>query len=135
MESSYVFLSREWLDQVRFVLAELVEQEGPTSGSFSMCEVFLNAPAGSVGMIEPDHVGAWHFRATGNRVQVGEGDAKDVDVRVVLEYREAVKSARAVIGSNEEGSVETKFQEVQGDLSNVPGYLTVLHNRMAPVTL
>ena len=53
------FGSSEWLARARQILEELVAEHGEAGTSFSVCEVFTDAPSGLIG--PEDNVAAWHF--------------------------------------------------------------------------
>ena len=125
--------SPAWLDLARGTLSELVQREGTAGVTTSMCEVFVAAPDGSVGMCEPGRA-AWHFRIDGTTCHVDTGETDDVDLKVVFDYQSAVPFARAVITPDADEVTGPTVLDLQGDPTRMPRYLTDLHNALAEHT-
>lgn len=129
-----VFASSEWLELAREVLEDLVAQHGSPGASFSVCEVFTNAPEGLMG---PDPTSAaWYFRIRDNAVSVGAGEIEGADMRIRVDYAKALPAARRVYPV----FLAKLLMPVVRLLSYLrrrpspPSYLLDLHNRLALVT-
>ncbi len=59
MTEKVAFASPEWVDIARVVLEELVAKHGETGQSYSVCEVFTDAPPGIAGA--DGTTAAWHL--------------------------------------------------------------------------
>ena len=129
------FASPEWVDVARTVLEELVAEHGETGKSYSVCEVFTEAPAGLAGADAT--TAAWHFRVVDKTVTVGEGEI-DADTNVRVDYKSVLPLARLVLTPEMLARAERNPPQVEGkstgDRSNMPSYLAELHNRLAVVT-
>ncbi len=129
-----VFASSEWLDLAREVLEDLVAQHGHAGTSFSVCEVFTNAPDGMIG---PDPaVAAWHFSIVDKTVTVGEGEIDGADMAVSVEYEKALPAARRVYPALLGRLVMPPIRLLSylRRRPSPPAYLLDLHNRLARVT-
>lgn len=124
--------SYEWLDLAREQLIEVVESSGDSKLRFSMCEVYLNAPAGLIG--HSAGRAAWHFRINAGKVFADEGEVDDVDVKYLIDYQEAEGLAKAVI-DDESRVAPPRSLVVEGDASMMPQLLKEVHNRLVPSTL
>ena len=127
--------SVEWVDLARTVLEELVAEHGETGKSFSVCEVFTDAPEGLAG---PDPTtAAWHFRIVGKTVTVGVGEIDGADMNVRVPYAQVLPIAKMVYtpemiararASQPQAGAEDNAQ------ATPPAYLVDLHNRLAVLT-
>lgn len=129
-----VFASHEWLDLAREVLEDLVAQHGKAGTSFSVCEVFTNAPHGMIG---PDPAkAAWHFCIVDKTVTVGEGEIDSADMAVSVEYEKALPMARRTYPAFLGWLVMPVIRLLSylRRKPSPPGYLMDLHNRLALVT-
>ncbi len=125
MTGKVAFASPAWVDIARIVLEELVAKHGEAGKSFSVCEVFTDAPPGMSGADAT--TASWHFRIVDKTVTVGEGEIKQADMNIRFDYESALPMARLVYPAPAEGGST-------GDRSRLPSYLVELHNRMAVVT-
>ena len=128
------FASSEWLDLAREVLEDLVAQHGKPGASFSVCEVFTNAPEGLIG---PDPTkAAWYFSIKDNAVTVGEGEIEGADMAVSVDYAKALPAARRVYPAFLGWLVMPVVRLVSRlrGKPSPPSYLLDLHNRLALVT-
>ncbi len=135
-EAKVAFASPEWIDIARTALEELVAAHGETDKSFSVCEVFTDAPADLTGA--DTTTVAWHFRIVGKTVTVGEGEISDADMPVRADYQTILPIARLVytpelIAQRQQNASQVE-EESTIDRSNMPTYLVELHNRMAVIT-
>ena len=132
----FAFASPEWVDIARSVLEELVAEHGEPGKSYSVCEVFTNAPPGLAGADAT--TAAWHFRIVDKTVTVGEGEISDADMNVRIDYESVLPVARLVytpeILARAERNPPQFEGESTGDRSNMPSYIVKLHNRLAVVT-
>ena len=130
------FASPAWVDIARTVLEELVAAHGETGKSFSVCEVFTDAPPGMAGADAT--TAAWHFRIVDKTVSVGEGEIVDADMNVRVDYESLLPLARLVYTPEMLADMERNPPQFQGaatgDRSNMPPYLAALHNRLAVAT-
>ena len=128
------FASPAWVDIARTVLEELVAEHGEAGKSYSVCEVFTDAPADVAGA---DAMAAWHFRIVDKTVTVGQGEI-DSDMNVRVDYQSILPLARLVYTpemlSQMEGNPPQLDGAAGGDRANMPSYLIDLHNRLAVVT-
>ena len=129
-----VFASHEWLDLAREVLEDLVAQHGKAGTSFSVCEVFTNAPDEMIG---PDATkAAWHFCIVDKTVTVGEGEIDSADMTVSVDYEKALPMARrtypAILGRLVMPVI--RMSSYLRRKPSPPAYLIHLHNRLARVT-
>ena len=123
-----VFASHEWLGIAREVLEDLVAQHGKVGTSFSVCEVFTNAPDDMVG---PDSTkAAWHFCIVDKTVTVGEGEIDSADMAVSVEYEKALPMARRTYPAFLGWLVMPVIRVVSflRRKPSPPGYLMDLHN-------
>ncbi len=129
------FASPEWVEIARVVLEELVAEHGETGRSYSVCEVFIDAPPGMAGSDET--TAAWHFRIVNKTVAVGEGEIADAELNVRVDYQAALPAARRIyareMASRTDGDPRVD-SETTRDRSNMPRYLVELHNRLAELT-
>ena len=134
-----IFGSSEWLAIAREVLTDLVKTQADPDGRFSMCEVWTNVPAGSVGASESGRAG-FYLRVQGMTSELSKGEVGDVDLKFVLDYETAARLARVTFGDgNQESSPAVDVEsspamEVQGDVTLMPSYMQELHNRLVPRT-
>ena len=129
-----VFASSEWLDLAREVLEDLVARHGTVGTSFSVCEVFTNAPNGMIG---PDPTrAAWYFSIVDKTVTVGEGEIEGADMAVSVEYAKALPMARRSYPAFLVWLVMpvVRLLSFLRRKPSPPGYLLDLHNRLAVVT-
>ena len=126
------FASHAWLRHARVILAKLVAEHGVAGKSFSVCEVFTDAPAGLVG--PDDNIAAWHFRISGKSVSVGEGEIEGADMEARVDYEEVLPRARMVYTPQMLEQLRKNPPDSSIDRSNVPAYLVELHNRLAVIT-
>ncbi|MEZ5560622.1 MAG: hypothetical protein R3E86_19015 [Pseudomonadales bacterium] len=129
------FAGEAWISAARDVLEELVATHGEDGRSFSVCEIFTNAPA----HVAADGVAAWHFRIDGRSVVVAAGIAPDTDVCIEADYQAALPSARLIytpeiIARRSAERTSGPRPGVRGDMSKAPSYLVELHNRLAELT-
>ena len=128
------FASSEWLDLAREALEDLVAQHSKPGASFSVCEVFTNAPEGLIG---PDPTkAAWYFSIKDNAVTVGEGEIEGADMAVSVDYAKALPAARRVYPAFLGWLVMPVVRLVSRlrGKPSPPSYLLDLHNRLALVT-
>ncbi len=128
-----VFASAEWVDLARTVLEELVAEHGESGKSFSVCEVFTDAPEGLAG---PDATtAAWHFRIVDKTVTVGEGEITGTDMNARAAYAQVLPMVKMVF-TPEMVKQAQSMQPEGGDDEKpaLPSYLVELHNRLAVVT-
>ncbi len=88
------FASPEWVDIARTVLEELVAEHGEAGKSYSVCEVFTDAPKGMAGADAT--TAAWHFRIVDKTVTVGAGEIKDADMNARVDYDSVLPMVRLV---------------------------------------
>lgn len=125
--------SAEWLQLAGDFLREIVVNAGDADRTFSMCEVFQNAPPGLVG--ENGGCAAWHFRIAGLDTCAAAGEVDDVDVKYILDYAQAEGLARIILSDEADATSSGVSIRVIGDPERIPPYLRKLHNRLAPITL
>jgi hypothetical protein len=130
---SVTFLSPEWLELAQKNLVELVASHGVDGQTASLCEVFTDAPAGSIGMAQPGRA-AWHFRIDGTTCTSGEGEADDTAVKFVFDYATILPMARMIMDPAQPSSEPPPFLDFKGDPTTLPPYLVELHNRLAEQT-
>ncbi|MEM7365142.1 MAG: hypothetical protein AAF525_14050 [Pseudomonadota bacterium] len=129
------FASHEWVKAATTVLEELVAEHGEAGHTFSVCEIFTDAPSS----IASDGTAAWYFFIDGQSVTVSEGEAEGTDVTIRADYQSALPGARLVYTPESLAELAKqpppeKPAQVDGDMSKAPPYLIHLHNRMAEVT-
>ncbi len=134
-ETKVVFASHEWIALARTILEDLVAEHGRSGRTFSVCEVFTNAPPGLAG--DEETVAAWYFRIEGRNVEVGEGTIEGADMSVSVDYEEVLPVARLVY--TPEILARREREQAEGTAAserpaNTPGYLVELHNRLAVAT-
>ena len=123
MEEKVEFASPAWIELAASILTELVGTQGKPEDEFAVCEVFHNVPE----HVHSEDTVAWHFHINGQSVVVGVGEAEDVDMRIVAEYKEALAAARLVYPPD-------KLSAREPDAIQLPEYLLELHNRLAART-
>ncbi len=129
------FASPAWVDQARVVLEALVAEHGEDGKTFSVCEVFSEAPSA----VAASGTAAWHFYIEGRTVRVGVGEADDTDVRIRADYQATLPEARLVytpeiLAERAKRAPGESTVQIEGDMSVMPQYLIELHNRMAVMT-
>ncbi len=129
------FASPAWITEARRILEDLVGAHGEPGKTFSVCEVFTDAPPG----VAESGTAAWHFHIDGGSVRVGEGEVDDADVTIRADYQTALPGARLVY--TPESLAERAKQpppenppSIKGDMSKAPPYLIELHNQLAVIT-
>lgn len=129
MQEKVEFASSAWLKLAETILVDLVRTYGKPEDEFSVCEVFFNVPE----QVSAEGTVAWHFYISGRNVEVGIGEAEDVEVRMAAQYEEALAVAKLVYTA--EDVANAKREQVQEqDTTQPPEYLTELHNRLAVLT-
>ena len=132
------FAGSAWVDKATKVLEALVNEHGQEETSFSVCEVFTDAPAD----VSPSGTAAWYFYIEGKSVRVGLGEEVGTDVRIQADYESSLPNVRLVytpevleeMRENAEERSANTSSSVEGDMSKAPPYLVELHNQMAPLT-
>ncbi len=136
MSEKVAFASSAWVDFARAVLEDLVAKHCETGKSYSVGEVFTDAPSG-IADVDATAV-AWHFRIVDKTVTVGEGEITDADMNVRVDYDSVLPLVRLVYTPEMLARAERNPPQVEGastgDRSNMPSYLVELHNRLAVVT-
>jgi hypothetical protein len=122
--------SKGWFNAVRDALTALVAQQGQPGDMFSLCEVWADAPEGSIGR-DDNGRSAWHVRITGNECVIEAGEVDDVTMKLVFDYAGALPYARS---RTHEAKVPPAILEYAGDPSAMPSYFADLHDLMAPQT-
>jgi hypothetical protein len=128
-EAKAVLASGPWVDAARVILENLVAEHGEPGRTFSLCEVFNDAPR----EIAPRGVAAWHFRIDGKSTSVGPGEIEDADVTITVDYAAVLPGARRVY-TPQQLVERPPVGTTRGDLSKAPAYLLELHNRLALIT-
>ena len=132
------FAGSAWVDKATKVLEALVNEHGQEETSFSVCEVFTDAPAD----VSVSGIAAWYFYIEGKSVRVGLGEEVGTDVRIQADYESSLPNVRLVytpevleeMRENAEERSANSSSSVEGDMSKAPPYLVELHNQMAPLT-
>ena len=132
------FAGSAWVDKATKVLEALVNEHGQEETSFSVCEVFTDAPAD----VSASGTAAWYFYIEGKSVRVGLGEQVGTDVRIQADYESSLPNVRLVytpevleeMRENAEERSANSSSSVEGDMSKAPPYLVELHNQMAPLT-
>ena len=132
------FAGSAWVDKATKVLEALVNEHGQEETSFSVCEVFTDAPAD----VSVSGIAAWYFYIEGKSVRVGLGEEVGTDVRIQADYESSLPNVRLVytpevleeMRANAEERAADASSSVEGDMSKAPPYLVELHNQMAPLT-
>ena len=137
-EGKLDFAGAAWIDKASEVLETLVSEHGEEGVSFSVCEVFTNAPT----RVASSGTAAWYFRIEGKNVRIGVGEEPGTDVRIQADYESSLPNVRLVytpeilegMRANAEERAADSSSSVEGDMSKAPPYLIELHNQMAPLT-
>ena len=132
------FAGSAWVDKATKVLEALVNEHGQEETSFSVCEVFTDAPAD----VSASGIAAWYFYIEGKSVRVGLGEEVGTDVRIQADYESSLPNVRLVytpevleeMRENTEERSANSSSSVERDMSKAPPYLIELHNQMAPLT-
>ena len=132
------FAGSAWVDKATKVLEALVNEHGQEETSFSVCEVFTDAPAD----VSVSGIAAWYFYIEGKSVRVGLGEEVGTDVRIQADYESSLPNVRLVytpevleeMRENAKERSANSSSSVEGDMSKAPPYLVELHNQMAPLT-
>lgn len=135
MSETVDFASPAWIAEARRVLEELVSTHGEPDKTFSVCEVFTDAPSD----VSESGTAAWHFHIDGISVRVGEGEIDDADVTIRADYQTALPGARLVytpesLAERAKQPPPEKPPSIKGDMSKAPPYLIELHNQLAVIT-
>ena len=138
-EEKYDFASAAWVDKAGTVLQALVSEHGTDGVSFSVCEVFTDAPS----QVSANGTAAWYFYINGKNVQIGLGEESGTDVRIQADYVTSLPNVRLVytpeiieeMQKNAAERSQDSSSSVEGDMSKAPPYLVELHNQMAVLTL
>ncbi len=133
------FASPDWVEIARSVLEDLVREHGQEGRSFSVCEVFADAPAE---IADEDGYAAWNFYIDGKSVSVSCGRVIDTDVQLQATWELVLPVARLVYtpelladrAKNPPERPTDPNASQTGDMTKMPPYLLELHNRMALVT-
>ncbi len=133
MDSKFALASPDWLDLLREILSDLVQTHGQPGESFSMCEVFLGAPPGSVGYTA-DGRSTWYLEINGKHLVVAPGERSDVDLKLTLDYAGTLPFSRHVVLENDPGVLQPQIEKTEGNPELTPSYITELHNLLAPRT-
>jgi hypothetical protein len=90
----YEFLSRPWFAALHAIICEkaLVAAKSDPNFSFSICEVFVGAPAELVNTAGGKT--AWHAIVRGATVEFGLAERDDVDFKAIADYAKVVPLAR-----------------------------------------
>src|SRR5205809_903232 len=122
------FGSSAWVMAVRHVLQETVADVDLSGIEFSMCEEFLDPPA-HLRREGSDKIG-WHWRIRGGVVEVNDGLADDVDLRIVGDYHTLLPMARTVLADEPSDEARQKViaaqmsqVRIEGDPSRLPAFI------------
>ena len=137
-EGKLDFAGAAWVDKASEVLEALVSEHGEDGISFSVCEVFTNAPT----RVASRGTAAWYFYIEGKNVRIGVGEEPGTDVRIQADYESSLPNVRLVytpeileeMRANAEERAADTSSSVERDMSKAPPYLIELHNQMAPLT-
>ncbi|WP_063740094.1 cupin domain-containing protein [Amycolatopsis jejuensis] len=131
-QDKVVFGGEQWLDLARETLQRLVKDNASGAGSFAFCEVWTDAPPGTVGLGAGSRAG-FHLRSNGKECDVQAGEVDDVDVKMVLPYEAALRTAPLHLADvAARGEIPTP--EIIGDVTKIPAYFSVLHDELADRT-
>ncbi len=122
-----VFASPAWIQLAQTTLTDLVSAYGNPDDEFSVCEVFLNVPAD----VNAESTVAWHFFIKGTDLKSGVGEADEVEVRIAVEYEDALAAARRVYAPDDVALAQPRHSLGS---AQPPRYLVELHNRLALLT-
>jgi len=136
VQSKVVFASAEWVAKAEQILVPLVRAHGVPGQTFSVCEVFTNAPP----EVAPEGTVSWHFVIDGKSVRVGNGEIQYPDLRIQNEYQNSLPLARMIytpenLAERNRSSMQQAGRVVSGNTAAVPSYLIELHNRLAEITV
>lgn len=140
----YEFCSREWLAAVHGMIRERVRLAAQTESgiSFSICEVFHNAPP----HIAADKEGrvAWHCYVTNGNVSFGHAEVNDTQIKVIGDYADFVPVARyntmgdpervAEFGAMTQRLLEENRAELIGSAAGRPASIGSFHDAIAQIT-
>jgi hypothetical protein len=136
----FPFAGPAWIDVARDVLTDLVTRHGEEGRTFSVCEIFTNAPT----EVAPSGVAAWHFVIDGKSVIVGAGERAGTDATIRADYQAALPVARLIYTPEflakraakaaAERAASGASPNAEGNTKEAPPYMVELHNRMAAVT-
>lgn len=129
------FGSNGWIEAARRALESLVATYGEPGVSFSLCEVFTDAPT----HLAATGVLVWHFYIDGKTVKVASGEIDDATVKLRTDYQGVLPQARLfytpeILEQRAQQEPGANFDSVEGDLSLTPLYITELHNQLAVLT-
>ena len=121
------FASAAWVDKAGQVLNVLVSEHGEEGVSFSVCEVFTNAPT----KVSSSGTAAWYFRIEGKNVRIGVGEEPGTDVRIQSDYESSLPNVRLVytpeileeMRANAEQRAADSSRSEERDMSKAPPYL------------
>ncbi len=135
MSEKVEFVSAAWIGYARQILEELTAAHGEAGKRVAVSEAFTSAPTHLAG----GDVAAWHFVVDGKTAQVAAGEMSDADIVIRADYEASLPGARLVytpelLAQLAERPVDESAGEIQGDMSQLPPYLSELHNRLAVIT-
>ena len=136
------FGSREWVAAMRRVFEESVADRDLTGIEFSMGEEFTDPPA-HLRREGSDTIG-WHVRVRDGKVEVIDGPAADLDMRIVADYAMVLPMARVVMADQPDDEARQKITaenmsklRIEGDPTKLPpGFMESLgiHDKLAVIT-
>ena len=134
-DSKVTFASKAWVDEARRILEDLVATHGEDGVTFSVCEVFTDAPVEA----DPSGTAAWYFYVDGSTVRVGQGEVDDTDVTIRADYTATLPTARLVytpeiLAERAKQRAEAQASNAEGNMGKAPPYLVELHNQLAVIT-
>tara|TARA_A100001011_G_C14240629_1_gene813089 strand:+ start:1084 stop:1503 length:420 start_codon:yes stop_codon:yes gene_type:complete len=135
-----VFLSKEWIKKADDVLKELVSEFGEEGKTFSVSEALAEAPAE---IAEEDGFVYYHILIDGKSARVNQGQLESADIKIQASYYSALKSAYIFYtpelikeySANPPKRDPDPYEQIEGDMSSSPDYITEFHNQMVAFTL
>jgi len=127
-----------WLTYVESNLRLLIKHFADENTSFSFCETFTGAPAGTIGW--KDGAASYHYVINGRDVDIRQGARQDVSLGVVVDYDGALREATQPYTPEfrrrrAEGLAPSFPITFQGDPHSMPEWLREIHNMNAAVTM
>ncbi|MGW5225503.1 hypothetical protein [Nocardia niigatensis] len=142
----YEYVSPEWLDAVKLIVTDLLQDQDLGSLDYVICEDLASPPPGRANT--PAGTLSWYLRIRGNNLEVHRGSVDDANIRVVADYATHHELSRRIWAGNPEAIAASQHQRqlatasgklrIDGDLIAAPPVvlelIAQLHDPVAAIT-